>query len=181
MTLLQLAVFQGRLDVVKYLASKKDADITVTTRCKENLLHLAARSRNIAVMKYLIEDMNMLAHINEVEDAYHTPAMVLAMEGPDRTAMYYNKKDERVKIYSSEDQKKSASILRYLVDKRNASIASVDLYKCNIAELAHRANNYVMYKYLTGEKGFANASQFDRDNVDFFIQCPYCCWSPPRY
>lgn len=132
------AVQHRKLDVTKYLAEDKNVSLNVKDENKKSLLHIAIEPTGwvdddveacMAVLKYLIDDENMLLRIDEPDGRGYTPAMYAARYG-------------------------RFGILKFLIDDRHANTSIVDTQGNNMLHLASMFGKLTPVRYLLEEKRF---------------------------
>jgi len=86
-TLLHIAIFSGRLDIVKHLIADKKADVDARGSDDKTALHLAAMNNKLEMVKYLVE--NGKANVDARDSCNNTALHLAASNGHLDTVKYF--------------------------------------------------------------------------------------------
>jgi len=159
LTLLHIAAFNGRLDIIRYFVDEKKVDINKADNDGNTALHFAAFNGHLGIVKYLVDEKKV--DVNKADNDGYTALRLAAFNGH-LDIVKYLVDEKKVDINKADNDGATAldkaafnghlDTVKYLVDEKKVDINKAD----NDGEIAlHKAafNGHLdTVKYLVDEK-----------------------------
>lgn len=165
------AVKKGDLNLVQTLVGKSGDTKIDEIRDNENstLLHYAARSKNLALVKYLVETMKTDVNAPNIDNS--TPLLETAESGSLETYKYLISKganstakdDEGYTTLLAAVYGGNLDVVEYLI-KNGACIEEKTNYDCTPLHIAAEEGHFDVFKYLVG-KGADSTAKHDQSST----------------